>query len=102
MGERMAMVNWKKAVVIGSMTAGALLLIKGNRAAGAALATVGLVVLAAEYPDQFEHVWDNAPEYISRGAQIFSTLQRTAERFADEAQRSGVAGALREVTSFVG
>jgi hypothetical protein len=93
------MVNWKKAVVIGSITAGALLLIKGRRPAGAALATVGLVVLASEYPDQFEHVWDNAPDYIARGAQIFSTVQKVAERFADEAQRGGIAGALREIGS---
>lgn len=97
------MVNWKKAVVIGSVTAGALLLIKGRRPAGAALATVGLVVLASEYPEQFEHVWDNAPDYISRGAQIFSTVQKVAERFADEVQRGGVAGALREIgTEYVG
>jgi hypothetical protein len=91
------MVNWKKAVVIGSMTAGALLLIKGKRPAGAALTTVGLVVLATEYPEHFEHIWENAPEYISRGAQIFSAVQRVAERFADEAQRGGITGALREI-----
>lgn len=93
------MVNWKKAVVIGSMTAGALMLIKGHRPVGAALATVGLVVLASEYPEQFEHVWDNAPEYISRGAQIFSTVQKLAERFADQVQEGGVSGALREISS---
>jgi hypothetical protein len=91
------MVNWKKAVVIGSVSAGALLLIKGHRPAGAALATVGLVVLASEYPEQFEEFWDNAPDYISRGAQIFSTVQKVAERFADEAGRHGMVGALREV-----
>jgi hypothetical protein len=92
-------VNWKKAVVVGSVTAGVLLLIKGHRPAGAALATVGLVVLASEYPEHFENVWDNAPEYISRGAQIFSTVQKIAERFAEEAQRGGVGGALREISS---
>jgi hypothetical protein len=91
------MVNWKKAVVIGSVTAGALLLIKGHRGPGAALATVGLVVLASEYPEQFEHLWDNAPDYISRGSEIFSTVQRIAERFADEARRGDISGALREV-----
>lgn len=97
------MVNWKKAVVAGAVGAGVLLLIKGNRGAGAALTTVGLVVLASEYPEQFEHVWDNAPDYISRGSQIFSTVQRIAERFADEASRHGMAGALREVShDFVG
>ena len=93
------MVNWKKAVVIGSMTAGALMLIKGHRPAGAALATVGLVVLASEYPEQFEHVWDNAPEYISRGAQIFSTVQKLAERFADQVEQGGLGHAMREIGS---
>lgn len=93
------MVNWKKAVVIGSVTAGALLLIKGHRPAGAALATVGLVVLATEYPDHFEQVWNNAPEYISRGAQIFTAVQRIAERLSEETHRGGFAGAIREISS---
>jgi hypothetical protein len=91
--------NWKKAVIAGSVGVGALLLIKGKRSAGAAVTTAGLVLLASEYPEQFEHVWDNAPDYISRGAQIFSTVQRIAERFADEASRHGIPEALREVGS---
>ena len=93
------MENWKKAVIAGSVGAGALLLIKGKKSLGAAATTAGLVLLAAEYPDQFEHVWQNAPEYISRGSQIFTTVQRIAERFADEASRNGMAGALRAVGS---
>ena len=93
------MQNWKKAVIAGSVAAGALLLIKGKRSLGAAITTAGLVVLASEYPEQFEHVWDNAPDYIARGSQIFSTVQRLAERFADEASRHGIPGALREVGS---
>lgn len=93
------MQNWKKAVIGGSLAAGVLLLLKGKRSLGAAAATAGLVVLASEYPDQFEEFWDNAPEYISRGAKIFSTVHRVAERFADEASRHGVGEALREVGS---
>jgi len=91
------MENWKKAIIAGSVGVGALLLIKGKRSAGAAVTTAGLVLLASEYPEQFEHIWDNAPDYISRGAQIFSTVQRVAERFADEAARHGIPEALREV-----
>ena len=93
------MVNWKKAVVIGSVAAGALLLTKRQHAAGAALATLGLVVLASEYPEQFEEFWDNAPDYISRGAQIFSTIQHLGERFSEEVQSRGLGGALRTVGS---
>ncbi len=93
------MPNWRKAVVIGSLTAGALMIIKGHRPAGVALATVGLAVLAAEYPEKFEEVWEQAPEYIYRGTQIFSTLSRIAERFADEAGRRGAIEAFKDISS---
>ncbi|HLH09460.1 MAG TPA: hypothetical protein VKW78_19635 [Terriglobales bacterium] len=93
------MPNWKKALVIGSLSAGALMLIKGKRPAGVICATVGLAVLAAEYPERFESMWENAPEYLARGTQIFTTLSRLAERFADEAERRGISGAIREIGS---
>ena len=83
------MQNWKKAVIAGSVAAGVIMILKGKRSLGAAATTAGLVVLASEYPEQFEQVWDNAPEYISRGSQIFQTVQRLAERFANEAARQG-------------
>jgi hypothetical protein len=93
------MPNWKKALVIGSLTAGALMLIKGRRPAGVICATVGLAVLAAEYPERFETVWENAPEYVARGTQIFNTLSSLAERFAERAEHRGLGGALREMGS---
>ena len=69
------MPNWRKALVIGSLSAGALMFIKGHRPAGIALATVGLVVLAAEYPDKFETAWEQAPEYhLSRHADLLHAV----------------------------
>ena len=93
------MPKWRKALVIGSLSAGALMFIKGRRPAGVVLATVGLAVLAADYPDKFETAWRQAPEYIYRGTQIFSTLSRMAERFADEAYRRGALAAVRDISS---
>ena len=93
------MQKWKKALVIGSLSAGALMFIKGHRPAGVALASVGLVVLAAEYPDKFESAWEQAPEYVYRGTQIFSTLSRIAERFAEQASRHGALEAFREISA---
>ena len=96
------MANWRKALVIGSLGAGAFMLIKGRRSAGIALATVGLAVLAAEYPDKFETIWEQAPEYVYRGTQIFSTLSRIAERLADQASQRGLGEAIHEVSSEYG
>jgi len=93
------MPKWRKALVIGSLSAGALIFIKGHRPAGIVLATVGLAVLAAEYPDEFESAWAQAPEHIYRGTQIFSALSRIAERFAEEASRRGALEAVREISS---
>ncbi len=93
------MTNWKKALIFGSLGVGAYLLITGKRPVGVATATVGLAVLAAEYPERFEQVWSQAPEYLYRGTQIFSGLSRIVERFAEEASRRGIAEAAREVGS---
>ncbi len=96
------MTSWRKALVIGSLSAGALMLIKGHRPAGIVLATVGLAVLATEYPDKFERIWEEAPEYVYRGTQIFSTLSRIAERFAEEAQQRGLRTAIHDVSAEYG
>ena len=91
------MKNWKRALVFGSLGAGALLLVSGRRPAGLAAATVGLAVLASEYPDTFERVWAQAPDYVSRGIHIFQTLSQIAERFADQTSRRGLEGAFSDM-----
>lgn len=93
------MTNLKKGLIIGSFAAGALLLIKGYRPAGIAAATVGLAILAAENPEKFEQVWENAPDYIYRGTQIFQTLSRLAERFAENASQRGLVDAFEQTRS---
>ena len=83
------MENWKRAVVFGSIGGGALLLISGRKAAGTIFAAAGLAVLASEYPEQFESLWENAPAYMDRGMRIFSAISAVGERFAQEASRTG-------------
>jgi hypothetical protein len=89
--------NWKRAVVFGSLGVGTVLLVTGKRPAGIAAATVGLAILASEYPEKFETVWEHAPDYVTRGIQIFQTLSRIAERFAEQATHRGIEGAWNEV-----
>lgn len=90
------MQNWKRAVVFGSLGAGAVLFFTGRRPAAVAATTVGLAILAAEYPEKFESIWENAPEYVTRGIQIFQTVSQIAERFAEQAAQRGAA-AYREI-----
>ena len=81
------MQNWKKALIFGSLGAGAILIVAGRRGVGMGLAAAGLTVLASEYPEKFEAVWENAPDYLHKGMQIFGTLQKLTENFAEEAER---------------
>jgi hypothetical protein len=95
------MQNWKKAVVFGSIGAGAVLILTGRRPVGMACAAAGLAVLASEYPEKFETVWENAPDYLQKGMQIFATLQKMGEGFAEEAEHRSVR-AWRDVRSEFG
>jgi len=95
------MQNWKKAVVFGSIGAGVVLLISRRRPVGMALTAAGLAVLASEYPEKFEAVWESAPDYLRKGMQIFGTLQKLGEGFAEEAERRSV-DAWRNVRSGFG
>ncbi len=95
------MQNWKKAFVFGSIGAGAVLIFTGRRPVGMACAAAGLAVLASEYPEKFEAVWESAPDYLGKGMQIFATLQKVGEGFAEEAERRSVS-AWRNVRSEYG
>jgi hypothetical protein len=95
------MQSWKKALIFGSIGAGAALVLTGRRPVGMAVAAVGLAVLASEYPEKFEAVWENAPDYLQKGMQIFSTLQKLGEGFAEQAERRSV-NAWRDIRSEYG
>ena len=84
------MQNWKKVVVFGSIGAGALLILTGRRPIGMALAAGGLAVLASEYPEKFEGLIEDAPDYLHKGIEIFASLKKVGEGFAEEAERRSV------------
>jgi hypothetical protein len=84
------MQNWKKAVVAGSIGAGAVLILSGRRSVGMAVAAGGLAVLASEYPEKFEGIWENAPDYLHKGMEIFATLRKVGANLAEDAERRGV------------
>lgn len=92
------MESWKRAVVFGALGAGAVLLLTGKRGIGMVAAAAGLAVLASEYPEKFEELWEDAPEYLDRGIKIFNSMSRVAEHLAEEGARRG-SGAWREITA---
>jgi len=95
------MQNWKKAVVFGSIGAGAMLILSGRRTVGMAVAAGGLTVLASEYPEKLEGIWENAPDYLHKGMEIFATLQKVGADFAEDAERRSV-NAWRDMQAQMG
>ncbi|HYM78490.1 MAG TPA: hypothetical protein VE377_21130 [Candidatus Dormibacteraeota bacterium] len=82
--------SWKKAVVLGSIGAAAILFLK-KRYAGGVLATgVGLAVLASEYPEKFEMVRRSLPDYFDRGMQVMEMAANAGKRITEAAGRSAV------------
>jgi hypothetical protein len=61
------MENWKLAVIAGATGTAAVLLVKGRRPAAVLAGTVGLAVLASEYPGEFARVRAELPSYMRQG-----------------------------------
>ena len=81
---------WKKVVVFGAIGAGAALIVAGRRPVGMALAAGGLALLASEYPEKFEGLLEDAPDYLHKGMEILATMKKVGEGFVNDAERRGV------------
>ena len=82
------MQSWKKAVVLASIGAGALLFIKKKYPAGVLATGVGLAVVASAYPEKFERVRRALPSYFERGMQVMEMASRAGKRITDAAGQS--------------
>lgn len=93
------MPNWKRALLAGTIGASAIFFLKGKNPAGVLFAGVSLAVLASEYPEHFERLRDDLPDYVDRATRFLETASRLGERLADATERSSRA-AWKEITSF--
>ena len=95
------MQSWKKVAVFGAVGVGAALLLTGRRPLGLAFAAGGLALLASEYPEKFEGLLEDAPDYLNKGMEILVTLKKVGEDFADNAERRS-RNALRDMEAQFG
>lgn len=80
--------SWKKAAVLASIGAAAILFMKKRYPAGVLATGVGLAVLAAEYPDRFENIRRSLPDYFERGMQVMEMAGKAGKRITQAAGRS--------------
>ncbi len=80
--------SWKKAVVLGSVGAAAILFVKKRYPAGVLATGVGLAMLASEYPEKFERVRQSLPDYFERGMHVMEMAGRAGKRITEAAGQS--------------
>jgi hypothetical protein len=82
------MEGWKKAAVLGTISAASILFMKKRYAAGVLTTGVGLALVASEYPEKFEKVHRALPDYFERGMEVMEMAANAGKRITDAAGRS--------------
>jgi len=82
--------SWKKALLLGSVGAAAILFMKKRYPAGVLATGVSLAMLASEYPETFERVRQSLPEYFERGMHVMEMAGQAGKRITEAAGRSAV------------
>ena len=77
------MENWKRAVIAGSVAAATMLVLKGKRPAAVLVGSVGLAVLASEYPDQFVRIREELPSYVRQGTKYLDLAMKIGGRIEE-------------------
>jgi hypothetical protein len=93
------MENWKRAVIAGSAGTAAMLLLRGKRPAAVLVGGVGLAVLASEYPNQFEQIRDELPQYVRQGTKFLDLAMKLGSKIGELAEKRA-ARAFEELGEF--
>ena len=81
------MATWKRAVIFSSLGAGIALYISGRRAAGAALAGIGVGGLVYENRETLAQLAEDLPRYMEKTSQAVQTVAAVGQKLM-EARRS--------------
>ena len=80
------MENWKRAVIAGSVGVAAMLLLKGRRPAAVLVGSVGLAVLASEYPETFVRIREELPSYVRQGTRFLDLAMKIGAKIEELAE----------------
>lgn len=84
------MENWKKALIAGAAAGSAIMFLKKKPGAGTLLAGISLVTVASEYPEHFNKVRKQLPDYFGRGMRLAEFASRASEQITKFARRRGM------------
>lgn len=93
------MENWKRAVIAGTAGTAAMLALKGRRPAAVLVGSVGLAVLASEYPEQFRRIREELPSYVRQGTRFLDLAMKIGGKIEELADKRA-ARAFEELGEF--
>jgi hypothetical protein len=79
--------NWKRAAIAGSVGGAAVLLLKKRQSAAVLVGSIGLAVLASEYPDTFEKIREELPSYVRQGTRFLDLAMRIGSKIDELSER---------------
>ncbi len=80
------MENWKRAVIAGTAGTAAILVLKGRRPAAVLVGSVGLAVLASEYPETFVRIREELPSYVRQGTRFLDLAMKIGTKIEELAE----------------
>ncbi len=81
------MENWKRAVIAGSACTAAMLALKGRRPAAVLVGSLGLAVLASEYPEKFMQIREELPSYVRQGTKFLDLAIKIGRKIEELAEK---------------
>ena len=81
------MENWKRAAIAGSAAMAAVLALRGRRPAAVLVGSLGVAVLASEYPEQFARIREELPSYVRQGTRFLDLAIKIGSKIEELADK---------------
>jgi hypothetical protein len=93
------MENWKRAVIAGTAATAAVLALRGRRPAAVLVGSLGLAVLASEYPEHFARIREEMPSYVRQGTKFLDLAIKIGGKIEQLAEKRA-ANAFEQLGEF--
>jgi len=78
--------DWVKVAACGSLVAGGLLLLTGQKRAGLVLAASGTALALMEHEETLKRWWEALPGYVDRAQSMFEQVRDVMEDVAEKGE----------------
>ena len=83
---RTASVDWAKIAAAGSLVAGGLLLVSGQKRAGLIMAASGTALAMLEHEETLRQWWQALPGYVERAQDMFEQVRDVVEDISEKGE----------------